>query len=468
MLPWMQQTIADIAAALRDGRLSAAALWDEARENHRRFDRRLNAYACWDEEQATRQAHAADSAFAAGLDLGPLQGIPVSAKDLFAIRGYPTFAGSPRRLPAAWEIEGPVIRALRHQAPVIAGKTHMVEFAFGGIGINHHWQTPRNPWDAARHRIPGGSSAGAGVSLMEGSALLALGSDTAGSIRIPASVTGCAGLKLTHGRWSLDGIVPLSPSLDTPGFLAKSAADLAYGFYALDPGHRDHPVPSPLPVAELAGLRLGMVTDPFWSDLSPGIAEAVETALRELEAKGARRTEVALPELEPAAALFRSGGLAGPELYAFLRRELPDWMPTLDPIVRQRVMAVENLTAHEYLDRAAALNRIAMDADSRLRTVDAIVSPTVALTPPAFVDLDGTDAYAPANLITLRNTWPANFLRLCAVTLPCGLDTAGMPVGLQVMMRGGEEERLLAVALAIEGTLGTAARRLGRPPLLST
>ncbi len=468
MTIWMEKSLAEVASALRDRNVAAPALWEEAGDNHRRIGEKLQAYSYWDEDQSASQARAADSAFNAGFDLGPLQGIPTSLKDLFALKGYPTFAGSPRRLPPDWEIDGPIMNVLRRQAPIISGKTQMVEFAFGGIGINHHWQTPRNPWDAAQHRIPGGSSAGAGVSLMEGSALLAFGTDTAGSVRIPASLTGCVGLKITHGRWPLKGIVPLSPSLDTPGLLARTAADLTFAFYALDPRHRDRPVPSTLPMAELAGLRLGMVVDPFWRDLSPGIGEAAEAALRELEAKGARRLELPMPELEPAAAIFRAGGLAGPELFSFLRRELPDWLPTLDPIVRQRVMSVENLPAYEYLDRVAGLNRIAAEADLRLRAIDAIVSPTVALTPPVVADIDGTDAYAPANLMTLRNTWPANFLRLCAVTLPCGLDAAGMPVGLQIMMRAGEEERLLAVAIAIERVLGISTQRLGKPPLIKS
>lgn len=463
----MDRTMAEVAAALRDGRMSAPSLWEEAQDRHRHLGGILHAYSYWDEDQAKAQAWAADSAFRAGYDLGPLQGIPTSIKDLFALRGYPTFAGSPLRLPPNWEVEGPVMRAFRSHAPVVAGKTQMVEFAFGGVGINHHWHTPRNPWDPKQHRIPGGSSAGAGVSLMEGSALLAFGTDTAGSVRIPASVTGCAGLKITHGRWSLQGIVPLSPALDTPGLLARSAADLAFAFYALDPRHRGQPIPTPLPIAELASLRLGIVSDPFWNDLSPGIGKAVEIALGELEAKGTKRIKLSMPELDSATAIFRAGGVAGADLLAFLRRELPDWLPTLDPIVRHRVMTAESLTACDYLDRIAGLSRIAASAELRLQAVDAIVSPTVALTPPVVADIDGTDTYPSANLSMLRNTWPANFLRLCAVTLPCGLDAAGMPVGLQIMMRAGQEERLLAVAVSIERTIGTSDQRLGRPPLVA-
>jgi Asp-tRNA(Asn)/Glu-tRNA(Gln) amidotransferase A subunit family amidase len=177
---------------------------------------RLHAYSFWAPEQARTVAKAADAAFAAGVSAGPLQGLPVSIKDLFAAAGYPCFAGSSRRLPTEpWERDGPLVATLRRQLGVIMGKTHMVEFAFGGTGQNSHHGAPFNPWDATAHRSVGGSSSGAGVSLLEGSAVLAFGSDTAGSVRIPACMTGNAGLKVTIGRWSTNGIVPLSFTFDT-------------------------------------------------------------------------------------------------------------------------------------------------------------------------------------------------------------------------------------------------------------
>ena len=145
------------------------------------------------------------------------------------------YAGSSRLMPDALQREGPLVENLRQQRAVFTGKTHTVEFAFSGLGLNSHWGTPRNPWDTAVHRVPGGSSSGAGVSLIEGSAILAFGSDTAGSVRIPASLTGTVGLKTTHGRWPLAGIVPLSPTLDTAGLLARTADDMLFAFAAIDP-----------------------------------------------------------------------------------------------------------------------------------------------------------------------------------------------------------------------------------------
>ena len=214
-------TIAEIGAKLRAGTLSAGAVIEAAIARHDSYGEALGAYKLWQPDAARTVAGAADAVFAAGGDLGPLQGVPVSVKDLFAVDGLPSYSGTPNRLPPEFEREGPVVAAARRQLAPFPGKTHTVEFAYGGLGVNNHWGTPRNPWDAADHRVSGGSSSGAGVSLVEGSAHLALGSDTAGSVRIPASFTGNMGLKITHGRWPLDGITPLGPSLDTPGVLAR-------------------------------------------------------------------------------------------------------------------------------------------------------------------------------------------------------------------------------------------------------
>ena len=208
MIDLASASISDLGAALRAGTVRSSDLFAQVAANR---DEDLGAYKLWLPERAASAAAMADAAFAEGLDFGPLQGLPISVKDLYGLAGSPTHAGAPRALPGAWEREGPVVRAVRSGMGCVVGKTHTVEFAFGGIGSNPHWGTPRNPWSREVHRVPGGSSAGAGVSLWEGTAVIALGSDTAGSVRVPASFTGTVGLKTTWGRWSLDGLVPLSP-----------------------------------------------------------------------------------------------------------------------------------------------------------------------------------------------------------------------------------------------------------------
>src|SRR5580704_14449781 len=285
----LSRPLIDIARGLRNRRASSRELVEAAIARHERFGERLHAYSFWAPEQARTVAAAADATFAAGVGAGPLQGLPVSIKDLFAASGYPCFAGSGLRLPAdPWERDGPLVATLRRQLGVITGKTHMVEFAFGGTGHNSHHGTPYNPWDAVAHRSVGGSSSGAGVSLLEGSALLAFGSDTAGSVRIPASMTGTVGLKITLGRWSTDGVVPLSHSFDTPGLLARSVTDVAYGFAALDPALGDAGrFLAKSSTVTLNGIRIGIDDPLFWDDCDPGIVEATKDAVDALAREGA-------------------------------------------------------------------------------------------------------------------------------------------------------------------------------------
>ena len=358
---------------------------------------------------------------------------------------------------------------LRRQLGVIMGKTQMVEFAFGGTGLNTHKGAPYNPWDAGAHRSPGGSSSGAGVSLLEGSALLALGSDTAGSVRIPACMTGNVGLKVTLGRWSAEGLVPLSRTFDTPGLLARSVSDAAYGFAALDPALGDaERFIAKSRTATLGGIRIA-VDDPFfWSDCDPGIVEAAREAVDALGRNGAVLRDMTLPEAAGAYAVFLEGGVSAVELRSFLDQELPDWLAQLDPIMASAVHGAEALSAREYLARLSRLRALARDAAPRFDEIDVIASPTLCITPPLLSQIGDAESHLAANRRIVRNTVAVNYLGLCAITLPVGLDRARMPVGLQFVAPAWAEERLLAIALAAERVLGSAAERLGTPPLLAS
>ena len=446
--------LVELASWLRDGRLTARELTEAALSNAR-----LGAYIETTPDRAREQADAADAAFRAGTDLGPLQGIPISVKDLYGVPGHRTFAGSPKRLPEKFETLGPLLESALRQLVVISGKTHTVEFAFGGVGANPHHPVPINPWDAEEHRAPGGSTAGGGVSLCEGSAFLAMGTDTAGSVRIPASWTGNVGLKTTKDRWSTEGIVPLSPTLDTAGILTRDVDDLLLGFTAFDPHAVEIPA-SP----EIASLRLGRCDDPFFRGCSPGVVEAVEDALAEVVTRGARLIRLELPELVPTFELFKRGGPVSIELYHFLATELPAWLETLDPNVRQRIGDAADLPAQEYLERRRAMRQRAASIERRLREVDVLVSPTVANTPPRLADIATPERYRAENVLCLRNTSLVSYLGLCAVTIPVGLDASAMPVGMQLVARANQEPRLLAIARCFEKILGTSRERLGPPP----
>ena len=457
--------IAELALRLRDGRLTARALAEEAIANHERCGKDLMAYSQWAPDQARKCADAADAAFAVGSVAGPLQGMPVSVKDLFAVAGFPTYAGSPKRLPPKFETEGPVVAGLRRQLATLMGKTHMVEFAFGGTGHNTHYGAPRNPWDASAHRSPGGSSSGAGVSLCEGSALLALGSDTAASVRLPAAMTGNAGLKFTKERWSCDGVVPLSHTFDTPGILARSMADAAFGFAALDPQLDDAFAFMRQVPAGVDGIRIGVADSFFWDGCENGIGEVVRGAIDRLARAGAVVVDSALPEAQEAFAVFSEGGVSAIELRAFLDRELPDWLASVDPVNGPALKNAESLSAREYLARLLRLKEAARSAAARLDGVDVIATPTVRLSPHVLAEETGPEKFWARNRGIVHNLVPVNFLTLCAATLPVGLDRLGLPVGLQLIAKGGDDERLVAIACAAERALGTPREVLGTPPM---
>lgn len=456
MVHW-PDTLAATAAALRGGKLKAVDLL-EAAAGH---DRGLQAYVDFDEARSRRYAEAADAAFAAGIDGGVLHGVPVSVKDIYGLTGWATRAGSPRELPTPWDRDGPLIAHMRRRFAVFSGKTHSVEFAFGGLGTNRHWPEPRNPWDP--ERVTGGSSSGAAASLADGSCLLAMGSDTAGSVRIPASMTGCVGLKTTAGRWPTEGIVPLSHTLDTAGVLALSAADAWLAFHALDDPASSQLEPPEVEGA-LGGFTIGVPKGTMWDDCSPGIAEAVQQALGELEAAGARLLEIDFPEADVALDLFRGGNIPAIELQAFLATALPDRLDDLNPTTRGRMEAVKAVPAVDYLASLGQLKELTRLGAEKLAEVDAVASPCVAITPPRFDEVAAVEDYLAANLKALRNTAVGNYLGLSAVTLPVGLDAADMPVGLQLMAGPLEEDLLLLLALAIERRIGTPRQRLGRPP----
>ena len=465
----LDRSLRELARGLRAGEFRATDLLGEATAKLEASEERLGAYKTRTRELAEVAAKAADAAFRAGRDLGLLQGIPAAVKDIYGVPGVPIFAGSSRELPAKWQSPGPLARSLLDASAVILGKTHTVEFAFGALGLNNQWPTPRNPWDPNEHRTPGGSSSGAGVALYQGSAVISLGTDTSGSVRIPAALTGNVGYKPTIGRWSTDGIVPLSPYLDTPGILARTVDDAcavageidrAHGRGGLDPGLRRGDIGHG---DDMGRLRIGIPDELFWDDCDLGIAEGARAALAELERKGHRLVRLSFPEAAQAFEVFRAGGTAGAELLAFLTRELPDWIAQLDPNVGTRMNAAAGISAVEWLGRKLTLDGLARKARRVFEEVDVIATPTTAQTPPLLALIRTWEDYRPLNLKMARNTSVANLLQLNALTMPVALDACGMPVGLQIMADHGRDDLLFAAGLAFEKALGTCRERLGRP-----
>ncbi|MFD1880189.1 amidase [Paracoccus pacificus] len=451
-------SLQDLATRFRDGQTTVRAVVELAIANHQAGG--LGAYKTWNGADAAKTAAHVDGLIAAGYDAGPLMGMPCSVKDLYGVPGLPVFAGTDAAFDPDWQRAGPVMAGLLDQLGVVMGKTHTVEMAFGGLGTNPHWGPPRNPWGDGG-RVPGGSSSGAGVSLLEGSAVLAFGTDTAGSVRIPASVTGNVGLKITHGRWSLDGIVPLSPSFDTPGILCRTVEDIRYAFNALDPLR-----PAIAGVAELSGLGIGVLEGIAAEGVDDDIAAAITGTLGTLETRGARLRPATLSRSDAAIALLRKGGLAAPELAGFMQEFLPERIARLDPTVRARIDGAKDLSAADYIRRKFTFaDMAARTAASDFAGHDILACATVAISPPELSALTTPDGYAAANLAVLRNPAIVNLLGLCAITLPVGLDRNGMPIGMMLIAPPMQEERLITAALAIERAIGTGAALLGRPPL---
>lgn len=456
-------SLKDIAQKLRSREITASSLMDSCQAAYEQTESYLNAYKTWSGDSAKYVAAAVDSMLLAGYDLGPLMGIPVSVKDLFAVPNMPTFAGSARDLGDKWQTPGTLIKSLIKQSAPISGKTHTVEFAFGGVGINEHWGTPRNPWDTNVHRIPGGSSSGAGVSLCQGSALLALGTDTAGSVRIPASFTGTVGLKTTIGLWPRDQVVPLSHTLDTPGLLARSVEDVAYAFYAIDGVLNGNP--RVLPKAHsLKGVRIGVPEHFFWDDISADIADGIQRAMKQLESDGAVLIPINIPNCAEVYKVFQAGGLGAPELSSFLQQELPEAIEGLGSLVKVRIEGAEDLSAIEYLSRKSLIERSIVSAEKVFHSIDVWLNPTLVNTASAVAELEDIEAYRKANMLVLRNTSIANLMDLCAVTLPVGLDSQGIPIGLQLTAGAMQERKLLAITLRVEEILGKAKDLLGKLP----
>ena len=460
--------ICAIANFMRSGKTSSVALMDEIKRRHADFGKSLNAYKYWDEERFYSEAKALDLSLKSGRDKGLLMGIPISLKDLYGVKGMPIYAGSPEELPKLWREEGAVATSLLGAGSIVVGKTHTVEFAYGGIGTNSHWGTPVNPWDPNNHRVTGGSSSGAGVSLCQGSALIAMGTDTGGSVRIPASVTGNVGLKITINRWSTSGIVPLSSTFDTPGPLTRTVSDSIVAFGIIDPSYTNPVVLlRKLESFSVSNFNVAICDEYFWENCEPSVVEVVNDAITELSSKGLKISKLSLPEAALARHSSLKGGIFGAEGQSFIEEYYPERMDTLDPNVAERFTVGKEITAIDYLKAIRRISKLAREANEKMCHIDAIVAPTIPVAPPIVEQVKKSNSYKKNLGQMTQNTHPANLLEMCAITIPVGLDRSGMPIGLQLIARGGSEERLLALAFACEKVLGTARNRIGTPPRCS-
>jgi len=395
---------------------------------------------------------------------GLLAGVSVSVKDLYAVTGFATYAGSPLAL-EEFNASGTLVKRLSAAGAHVCGKTHTVEFAFGGLGTNPHWPVPVNPFDSQEHRVPGGSSSGAPVSLWMGACQLALGTDTSGSVRVPAAFCGTFGLKTSAGRWEKDGIVPLSPSVDTAGLLALSAADACWGFAVLDPVTRSNPKAFIKRCTNLKksmqGIRIGII-EALFEGCEGAIDERVMAAVNQLEAAGATLVKLDWPYLEEAYQLFLEGGLSALEFPAFIKTpQRKAWFDQLASSTKMRFAHLTDVDLAQAPQKIAEKNALIQifnqAAEAVLQTVDFAVCPTCPISAPtlAFVE-QNIEHYKERNFKALRNTQVANLQHLCAATLACGLDDNGLPAGLQLMMGHNQDQQLMQWCCTVEAIIGDA------------
>jgi aspartyl-tRNA(Asn)/glutamyl-tRNA(Gln) amidotransferase subunit A len=437
--PTIQQLAADLAA----GRTTSRKLAEEALERIENADGEgSKAFIKVWPKQALAAADASDALRHTGLVPSLLAGIPVSIKNLCDVAEETTLAGSKALddAPAAQE-DAPVVARLRAAGAIIVGSTNMSEFAFSGVGFNPHYGTPGNPAD--RRRVPGGSSSGAAVSVADRMAVAALGTDTGGSVRIPAAVCGIVGFKPTARRVPIDGVVPLSTSLDSIGPLASSVEDCAI----VDAVFAGEPVAIP-EAMPLAGLRLAVPRHFVMDDLDPVVARAFERTLKVLAAKGVKVEHIDLTLLNELPGINAKGGFAAAEAYAWHKELIARRGRDYDPLVAPRILRGKEMSAADYIELLGRRIDLQRRVSAITANYDAVAMPTCAIVAPTLDEVATSEGFTKKNMLLLRNTTVGNFLDRCGISLPCH-EAGELPVGFMLMGEAMADKRLLAMARSV-------------------
>ena len=437
--PTIQQLAADLAAGRTTSRkLTEAAL---ARIEDAKGEGKRAFIKVW-KSQALAAADASDGLRKAGIVASPLAGLPVSIKNLCNVAGETTLAGSKALddAPPA-KADAPVVARLRAAGAVIVGSTNMSEFAFSGVGFNPHYGTPGNPAD--RKRVPGGSSSGAAVSVADQMAVAALGTDTGGSVRIPAAVCGITGFKPTARRVPIDGVVPLSTSLDSIGPLANSVECCAIvdAIFAAEPIS----IPDAVP---LSGLRFAIPKHFMMDELDPVVAKAFERACKALAAKGVKIEQIDLPQLNELPTVNAKGGFAASEAWAWHKELIGRRGNEYDSLVAPRIRRGAEMSAADYIDLLGHRADLQKRVSAITSNYDAVITPTCAIVAPTLDEVSTAEGFTKRNMLLLRNTTVGNFLDRCSISLPC--HAAGeLPVGFMLMGEAMADKRLFGIARSV-------------------
>ena len=449
----------ELSAGLAARRFSPVDVVDACLARIEKYESRLNAFVSVHAKEARLAAEAADKAIRSGHGLGPLHGVPLALKDLVEFKGHVTTGGCAVWKDRVSDYTATLAQKLVGAGMIVLGKTHTVEFAYGAWGTNQHMGTPWNPWDLKVQRTPGGSSAGSAVALAARMVPFALGTDTGGSVRIPAAWCGLTGLKTTIGRISTHGVLPLSPTLDTPGPITRSVEDCAILLVAMQgPDPRDPltlalPPSDPFPALKrgVKGLKLACMPASERAMFDAQMLEAYDRSLKELAALGAEI--VTLHEGGPS---FRENGdlvaqIISSEIYPIRADLVDDPASKMDDAVRARIRMGASITARQYRDVLALREKAKAEFAARIDGVDAVLTPSTMTPALPLTEIDQTKTPA------LSTRW-VNFLDLCALSLPNGMTLGGLPTSLQIVCRGGDESLALRIGWALEQATGWQKR----------
>ena len=455
-------TISELAQRLRRREISAVEVTQDCVARIERLNPALNAFITVMGESALDEARRADAEIARGEWRGPLHGVPVALKDLIDTAGVRTTAASALYKDRVPKQDADVVRRLRQTGAVIVGKNNLHECAYGGSSLVSYFGDVHNPWDVGR--IAGGSSGGSAAAVVARLGYAAIGTDTAGSIREPAALCGCVGLKPTYGRVSGRGVIPLSLSLDHVGPLAATVADAAIvlqaiaGYDAADITTADVPVEDYVSALreDAKALRVGVPRDYFFDDLDTEVASAMEHALRGIATLVAEVKDVRLE-------VPTDRTLQSAESYAFHAENVAKSPELYQSETLRRIRSGESVSAGEYIQRRRELEEARRGIGHVFADVDLLVTPTMPMPAPAIADLRADpEALRPAELRLLRNTRPFNVWGLPAISVPCGFTQSGLPIGLQIAGPHWREDLVLRLAHAYEQATAWHKRPVGR------
>lgn len=443
--PGAAQDLPQISRDLRSGALTSQALVEAALSRLATLEPRMQAFSYLDGDRALRHAKAIDQLRAAGIDLGPLMGLPVAVKDLLTINGMPTHAGSRVDIQDRVPAQGSFVAALNRAGCVVLGKTRTSEFAMGGYNPSH--PLPWNPCDAHTQRMTGGSSHGSAVAMAAGVAAFTVGSDTGGSVRWPAALCGVTGYKSSATHWPCDGVFPMSPQMDSLGIFTRCASDAAWVEAALG-GRRPAPPPA------LSTLTLALPKQHFFDQCDAEVLRCFDEAVTRLRRAGVRLVEIDVPEVSEIDEVFRC--LVPADILAYLGRDrMKAQWDRMDPVAAQRLEAGLQVPADDYARMALRRHELEALVRERSQGIDAWLTPTVPMLPGPIADYPSVDDIAAWNRRATRNTRPANLFNRCGVSLPIAHLGAPLPVGLQLCTHANDDVALLRVATAVEGLLGS-------------